>query len=159
MKKSGIFDRRRDFYDCSINNSSIWKVMPMPSRHYTEYNTLRDSALHTHTQHWSINWNRGAIEWYSTWYAIPLCDEIIVCTISRMLRAVRSVECCAHSCIASESCRIFRWDQSVHLRTQQRVSAETSGLRDGKKADFIRNWWMKKFGIGGLKNPDKPIFL
>jgi len=30
-KKSGIFDRRSDFYNWSINSSFIWKVMPMSS--------------------------------------------------------------------------------------------------------------------------------
>jgi len=81
---------------------------------------------------------------------------------------LRLVECCAqlrrllpqiytffvdreNSCVASESCRIFPRDQSVHLRTQQLGSAEKSGLRDGKRADFIRNW--RRCGI---KYPDKP---
>ena len=41
------------------------------------------------------------------------------------------------------------------LRTQPRVSGEKSGLRDVKRADFIRNWRRS-----GLKNPDKPkIFI
>ena len=86
-KKSGIFDRCRDFYDWFTNNSSIWKVMSMPSKHYTEYNTLRDNALHTHTQHWSMDWNHGAV----AWYAMPMCDVIIVSTISWMLRLVAAV--------------------------------------------------------------------
>jgi len=43
----------------------------------------------------------------------------------------------------------------MHLRTQQRESAEKSELRDEKRADFIRNWRRS-----GLKNPDKPkIFI
>jgi len=42
----------------------------------------------------------------------------------------------------------------MHLRTQ-RESAEKSGLRDEKRADFIHNWQRS-----GLKNPDKPkIFI
>jgi len=36
---------------------------------------------------------------------------------------------------------------------QQRGSAEKSGLRDVKRADFIRYWRRS-----GLKNPDKPRF-
>jgi len=43
-KKSGIFDWCRDFCDWSLSNYSIWKVMP--SKHLTEYNTLRNYALH-----------------------------------------------------------------------------------------------------------------
>ena len=43
----------------------------------------------------------------------------------------------------------------MHLRTQHLGSAEKSGLRDGKRADFIRNWRRSR-----LKNPDKPkIFI
>jgi len=46
-------------------------------------------------------------------------------------------------------------DQLVHIRTQQRESAEKSGIRDVKRADFIRYWRRS-----GLKNPDKPkIFI
>jgi len=33
----------------SISSQFIWKVMP--SKHLTERNTLRDNALHTHTQY------------------------------------------------------------------------------------------------------------
>jgi len=41
------------------------------------------------------------------------------------------------------------------LRTQERGSAEKSGLQDAKRADFIRYWWRS-----GLKNQDKPkIFI
>ena len=40
---------------------------------------------------------------------------------------------------ASERCRIFPGDQSMLLRTQQPEIAENSGLRDVKRADFIRN--------------------
>ena len=56
--KSGILDRRRDFCYWSISSHSNWKVMPF--RHLTECSTLRGNALHTHTQYWSINWNRAA---------------------------------------------------------------------------------------------------
>jgi len=56
-----------------------------------------------------------------------------------------------HACVAFESCRIFTRDQSVNLRTQQRESAGKSGLRDVKRADFIRYWRRSE-----LKNPDKP---
>jgi len=48
-KRSGILDWRRDFCDWSASSRSIWKVMSF--RHVTEYNTLRDNALHSHTQH------------------------------------------------------------------------------------------------------------
>jgi len=43
-KKYAFFVRCRDFCAWSIKSSSIWKVMPMPSRHHAEYNTLRDNA-------------------------------------------------------------------------------------------------------------------
>jgi len=43
-KNSGILDWRRDFCDWFLSSYSIWKVMP--SRHLTEYNTLRDNARH-----------------------------------------------------------------------------------------------------------------
>ena len=39
----------------------------------------------------------------------------------------------------------------MHLRTQQRGSVEKPGLRDVKRADFMRNWRRS-----GLQNPDKP---
>jgi len=68
---------------------------------------------------------------------MPVCDVRIVSTISRMLRSV------------ADSPR----DQSVHLRTQHRVSAAKSGLRDVKIADCIRYWRRS-----GLKDPDKPEF-
>jgi len=55
--KSGILEWRRDYCEWSISSHSIWKVMPF--RHPTEYNILRDNALHTHTQHWSIDCKRG----------------------------------------------------------------------------------------------------
>ena len=43
----------------------------------------------------------------------------------------------------------------MHLRTQQRESAEKSEMRDVKRVDFIRYWRRS-----GLKNPDKPkIFM
>jgi len=43
----------------------------------------------------------------------------------------------------------------MHLRTQQRESEEKSGLRDEKRADFVRSWRRSE-----LKNPDKPkIFI
>jgi len=59
---------------------------------------------------------------------------------------------CEHASVAPESCRIFPGDQSlVHLRTQQHGNAEKSGLRDVKRADFIRYWRRS-----GLKNPDTP---
>ena len=45
-KKSGIYASFSDFYDWSINSSSIWKVMPMSSWHYTVHNPLNDSPLH-----------------------------------------------------------------------------------------------------------------
>jgi len=49
-KKSGILDQRRFLCDWSIScRHSVWKAML--SRHLTEYNTLRNNALHTHTQH------------------------------------------------------------------------------------------------------------
>ena len=49
-----------DFCGWSISSHSIWKVMP--SRHLTGYNILRDTVVHTHTQHWSIDWNRGTTQ-------------------------------------------------------------------------------------------------
>jgi len=42
-KKSGILDWQRDFCNWSLIYS-IWKVMH--SEHVTEYNALRDNALH-----------------------------------------------------------------------------------------------------------------
>ena len=55
-----------------------------------------------------------------------------------------------HACVASESCRILPRDQSV----QQHESTEKSGLRDVKRADFIRYWRRP-----GLKSLDKPKIL
>jgi len=47
-KKSLILDWHRDFCNWFISRHSIWRVMP--SRHPTEYNTLRDNVPHKHTQ-------------------------------------------------------------------------------------------------------------
>jgi len=89
-KESGILDWRRNFYDWSTSSHSIWKVML--STHLTEYNALRYNALHTCTQHWSIDWNRGAAACLehlsSSQYAMPVCDVIMISTISRMVHAV-----------------------------------------------------------------------
>jgi len=57
--KSGVLVWRRDFCDWSTSNHSILKVMP--SKHLTEYNTLRDNVVHKHTLHWSIDWNGGTV--------------------------------------------------------------------------------------------------
>jgi len=60
-----------------------------------------------------------------------------------------------HASVAYESCRIFPSDRSVHLRKQQRGSAEKSGLQDVTRTNFSRYWRRS-----GLKNPDKPkIFI
>jgi len=64
------------------------------SRHLTECNTLRDNALQMHTQHWSVDWNWcGSVLWAlcSMWYTVPVCDEIIVSSIGRMLCAVVAI--------------------------------------------------------------------
>jgi len=85
-KKSGILDWCRDFYDWSCSYS-IWKVMP--SKHLTEYNTLRDNALHftrklnTNQQTETLVRRRA----FSVTDAMPVCDAILVPTISPMLRA------------------------------------------------------------------------
>jgi len=72
---------------------------------------------------------------------MPVCDVIIVSTISRTLCAVVTVAIATiipnvrwHVGVASERGRIFARDQSVHFRTQQRGSAEKSGLRGGEKS-------------------------
>jgi len=96
---------------------------------------------------------------------MPVCDVIIVSTISRMLRTVTRLRSLLsqfemfvgdreHASVASESCRIFPSDRSAHLRTQQRGSAEKSGLQDVKKTNFIQYWRRS-----GLKNLDKPIIF
>jgi len=60
-----------------------------------------------------------------------------------------------HASVASESCRIFHSDRSVHLRTQQCGNAEKPRLQDVKRTDFIRYWRRS-----GFKNPDKlKIFI
>ena len=61
----------------------------MPSKHLTEYNTLRDNAVHFTS---TLNTNQytetrcGGVP--SALYVTPVYDAIIVSTISRMLRAV-----------------------------------------------------------------------
>ena len=122
-KKSGILDWRRDFCDWSISSHSIWKVMP--SKHLTEYNTLRDIALHFTRKLNTYRpkpWCGGVPSAVcSTWYATPVCDAIIVSTISRMLRADATVVIIilkvrwwswARACVASECCRIFPRDKN-----------------------------------------------
>ena len=71
---------------------------------------------------------------------MSVCDVIIVTMISRTLRSVADVVIIIlnfvgdreHASVASESCRTFSRDQSVHLRVQECGSAEKSGLRDMK---------------------------
>jgi len=61
----------------------------MPSKHLTEYNTLRDNALHftrklnTNQQTETLVRRRA----FSVTDAMPVCDAILVPTISPMLRA------------------------------------------------------------------------
>ena len=57
---------------------------------------------------------------------VTVCDVIMVSGISRVLRSVVAVVIIIlnfvgeheHACVASESCRIFSRDQSVHLTVQ-----------------------------------------
>jgi len=65
----------------------------MPSTHLTEYNTLRDNALHTHTQNRSIDGHRCAVACLDSNVQrnMPVRDVIIVSTICRMLRSVAVV--------------------------------------------------------------------
>jgi len=94
----------------------------------------------------------------STWYAMPVCDAIIVSTISRMLRAVAivvtiilNVRCCPWARV----CCVRKLPNISWRPGQCTYSTEKSGLRDMKRADFIRYWRRS-----GLKNPDKPkIFI
>ena len=78
-KKSGILDWCRDFCNWCISS------------------TLRHNALHSHTRHWSTDWNSGGatcIECYvqpdMLCLTLPVCDVIIVTTISPTLHAVAS---------------------------------------------------------------------
>ena len=149
VKESGISDWRRDFYDRSISSHSIRKVMP--SRHLTEYSTLRDNARHKHTQHWSIDWNRSAaacLERYErSTYVIPVvCDAIIVSTISRMSHAIAAVV------IVILNAGWWSWARLCCVWKLPNLSwRQKSGLQYVKRADFIRYWWRS-----GLKYPDKP---
>ena len=120
----------------------------MFSRHLAEYSTLKNNALHTHTQRNGLKPWCGGVPWAcSSQYAVPVCDVTIIYTISRMLHVVAAVVMIFlyarwwswHTCVVSERCRIFPRDQSVNW-TQQCGSAEKSGLRDVKSADFIRYW-------------------
>jgi len=81
-----------DFFDWSISSHAFWKVMH--SRHL-EYNAIRDNALHNHTQHRSTGWNhcggQCALSVMFNMIAMPVCDAIITCTISRMLPSVAAV--------------------------------------------------------------------
>ena len=86
-KKSGILEWRREFCDWSKSSHSILKVMPF--RYLTEYNTLRDNVLHTHTQHWWKDWNCGAascIERYD--------QHNKPCPCVTQYSSLRLVECC-----------------------------------------------------------------
>jgi len=66
----------------------------MPSKHLAEYNTLRGNALHftrkLNTNQYTetlMRWRSFSVLFNVISYA-PVCDAIIVSTISRMLRAV-----------------------------------------------------------------------
>jgi len=89
---------------------------------------------------------------------MPVCDVIIVSTINMMLRCYhnskRSLLIVCTLVLRFKSCRIFPRSQSVHLRAQQCGSTGKCGLRDVKRADFIRKWRRT-----GLKNPEKNIFI
>jgi len=82
-----------------------------------------------------------------TWYSVPVCDVVIVSTISRMLQPFGLLSLFwtfvgdrEHACVAPESCRIFSRDQSVHLKNTTAWKCKKSGLRDVKRENFIRYW-------------------
>ena len=116
------------------------------------------------TDQWteSVVWRRALNVTFNVMCYVCVCRNRISTIISRMLNAVAAVviiilnvRCWSWAlCVASERCRIFL-ETSQCTRTQQRGSAEISGLREVKRADFI-GYWRRS----GLKNPDKPkIFL
>ena len=103
----------------------------MPSKHLTEYNTLKGNALHftrklntnqyteTLVQRRSFSDMFNVISYARVW-------RNNVSAMSRMLRAVAAavviilnVRCWPSARVASESCRIFPRDQSVHLLHSQ----------------------------------------
>ena len=91
-KKSGILYWHGDICAWSISSHSVWKVIP--SRHLTEYNTLRNNALHRNTQHWSIDWNPGAAAYLERYVHYDMrcpCVTQIVSAIGRMFHAVAVV--------------------------------------------------------------------
>jgi len=144
-KQSGILDWWRDFCNWCIISS-----------------THRDNTLYTHTQHWSwsIDWNRGSTACLLMINLICYARvwRIIVSTISWILPAVAAVV------IIIQNVRWWSWtrlccvwklpifprDQSVHLRTQQPGSTKKYGLRDVKRAGFIRNWLRSGLTESGL---------
>jgi len=156
-KKSWILDWHR-FLWLVLKQLVYLEGNVLQTSYRAAYNTLRDNALHTQTQHQSVDRNRGAAACLqrlcSTWYAMPPCDAIIVYTISWMLPAV------AAAVIITSNVRCWSWvrlccvwrifprDQSVHF-------TEKSVLRAVNRANFIRYWRRS-----GLKNPDKlKIFI
>jgi len=78
----------RETWDFGLTQRFLRLVHKQSLRYVNEYNTLRDKTSHAHTQHWSMDWNRGAATCLERYvqrdYAIPLCDVGIVLT----------VECC-----------------------------------------------------------------
>ena len=90
-KKSGNLDWCRDFCDWSINSHSIRKVMP--SRHHTEYNAFRDNVLHTHTQHWSIDWNRDAAACLERYVQRDMLCPWTTAWANRLARAFLVITC------------------------------------------------------------------
>jgi len=98
-KKSWILDWRRDFCDWSISCHFIWRVMP--SRHLTEYSTLRYIVLLKHTQHWSIDWTRGAAAYLERYVQNSHARVLRNNLFYNQLNVARSCARCYHNSIRS----------------------------------------------------------
>jgi len=137
---------RRYCCNCSINSFSICKVVP--STHLTWYNTIRDNALHMHTQHLSVDWNRGAtscLERYMQRDMLCLC----VCN-NHPYNQSNAVHSCGH-CYHNYKCSLVIVSTLVSCAGLKAVESflETCQCQGcGAGAQAILNGWSRSQRLG-----------
>ena len=150
-KKSGILDWRRDFCDWSLSGYSIWRVM-----HPNILQSTIRSGIMLYTSHASSTLMSRLKPWCggvsSAWYAMPVCDAIIVSTISRMLPAV------AAAVIIISNVRCWSWARMCCVRKLPNISWRSGSALTSLKIRITRYEEQILSGIG--EHPDKPkIFI
>ena len=150
--KSGFFDRRRDFYEWSIK-SSIWKVMRMPSRHYTESGPQPGRAnraiapppkfsqiwCHSHTSHEKL--------FLET--ALPLLELLLKTTLSHTCCVILDKTINQSMYHATENSqhrtRDKLWGASYEVKPVPSPRGALVGLSPQVKLQAPQNWNMKSY--------------